>query len=408
MHRWETRTFGVTLTIGYRNHQILFVTLLTLGVCFSSRQARAYDVLCHNGNTAFEAYSHTGVQVDVGPPTEGALASRTCRAVLSWGSEELPVAQDASEIDLDMFGVDPGTGGPVAAFQIKQSDADCCMTYKIYSLEQPPRLLRTLRGGGYFKAADSNLTGQVEIWTDDAAAADGFEGFRASEMRFPPACVLRFDDGRLLDVSASFEPYFDEEIQQLRAMMNPQELHIFKLSDGRLSGSAVPPRISKGVLTVKLQVLELVWAYLYSHREKEAWKALAEMWPSADLQRIHAAVLQMRAQGMSRQVDGVLSAYAPPDEDATHAQIYDATKKPAQPIMVRFYPSRRDHSVRGKLRVDLVIDCAGKVWSVKVSGRNKAAFDSVKRSTANWKFIPALVDDQAVASRLKMTISLAQ
>src|SRR5437868_5422498 len=99
----------------------------------------------------------------------------------------------------------------MAAFQIKKNATECCMTYKIYSLEKPPRLLRTLRGGGFFNGADTNLDSHLEIWTDDAAAVDGFEGFRVSQLQFPPTCVLRFEDSRLLDVSSEFQNYFDEE-----------------------------------------------------------------------------------------------------------------------------------------------------------------------------------------------------
>ncbi len=138
----------------------------------------------------------------VGPPTQGRLAVRKCRALLRWGDEELVVAKDAAEIDLDMFAVDPGIGYPVAAFQVKQAEAECCMTYKIYSLEEAPRLLRTLSGGGYFSGADTSLDSRVEIWTDDAATVDGFEGLRAAQMNFPPTCVLRFENGRLVDVSS--------------------------------------------------------------------------------------------------------------------------------------------------------------------------------------------------------------
>jgi hypothetical protein len=41
----------------------------------------------------------------------------------------------------------------------------------------------------------------------------------------------------------------------------------------------------------KIKVLEIVWAYLYSGREQQAWDALAEMWPSSDLDRISLAYL---------------------------------------------------------------------------------------------------------------------
>jgi hypothetical protein len=384
--------------------------LLSLALFVCACPARAYDVLCRNGNTGFEAYFYTGVQANVGPPVQGRLAVRKCRAILAWADDELTVAADAAEIDLDMFGIDPGLGHLVAAFQIKHTEAECCMTYKIYSLEQPPQLLRTLRGGGYFSGADSNLDSRVEIWTDDAAAVDGFEGFRVAQMQFPPTCVLRFEHGRLLDVSSEFQPYFDQEIASLRAKMNLRDLQRFKLSDGKQAVPGASPDGKRVVVTpllaVKEQVLELVWAYLYSNREKRAWQSLAEMWPAADLQRIRSAIMQARSRGMRSQVDAV-SDTLPPLE-VQQSKIYDSTKTPARPIMVRFYPPAGTAVLREKLRVDLVVDFAGKVWSVRVRGKNKAAYDAVKRSTANWKFIPAFVDKNAVASRLRMTISLEQ
>ena len=392
-----------------RNPVLMRISLLLMLALFlGAPRARAYDVLCRNGNTSFEAYFHTGVEAHVGPPKQAALAVRTCRAFLSWGDEQLVVAKEAAEIDLDLFGVDPGVGEPVAAFQIKQAEAECCMTYKIYSLEEPPRLLRTLQGGGYFSGADSNFEGRVEIWTDDAAAVDGFEGLRASHMQFPPACVLRFDHGRLLDVSSEFQPYFDEEIAKLRAEINPAAAQRFQLTDGRLTSvqASASQHAPDSLLTVKEQILELVWAYLYSNREKQAWQTLAEMWPPGDVARIRAAIIQMRSRGMRSQVDGVSDALPPLEVE--HSKIYDSTRKPAQPIMVRFYPSAGSSALRGKLRVDLVIDSAGKVWSVKVRGKNKAAYEAVKRSTVNWKFVPAFVDENPVPSRLRMSISLEQ
>jgi TonB-like protein len=382
---------------------LLFRVLPGLALLLISGQARAYDVLCHNGNTAFEAYFHTGVQVNVGPPTEGGLAAeRVCRATLSWEDEELVVAKNAVEVDLDLFGVDFGSGHPAAAFQVKDSDAECCMRYEIYSLEEPPRLLRTLRGGSHFSGRDSYLDGRVEIWTDDGATVEGFEGFRASQLDFPPTCVLRFDEERLLDVSSEFRNYFDEEISKLRSAMDAKQLQAFQASDGKLDARTVLPPL----LAVKKQVLELVWAYLYSDRQAQAWQALAELWPATDLARIRAAILKARERGMRAQVDSVSDGLPPLEVE--HSKIYDSTTKAARPILVRYYPSAEAAGLRGKLKVKLVVDAAGKVWSVKVSGKDKLAYESVKRSTTNWKFIPALVDDSPVASRVRMTISLEQ
>jgi len=177
----------------------LIALYLLLNVC----SAETHDVLCKAGNTRFEGYFHTGIDVIVGPVRKGGLATRSCEAILS-GKQDVLVASDAAEIDLDMFGVDLESNEPVAAFQIKKSQMQCCMNYQIYSLEDPPRLLRTLTGGQFFNAADSDLDGRIEIWTDDAAAVDGFEGLRVGEIEFVPTYVLRFEQGRLLDVSSEF------------------------------------------------------------------------------------------------------------------------------------------------------------------------------------------------------------
>lgn len=69
-------------------------------------RAEAYDVLCRNGNTAFDASFRNGVQVHVGRAMSGRLASRICQASISWGSHEWKVAEEAAEVDLDLFGVD--------------------------------------------------------------------------------------------------------------------------------------------------------------------------------------------------------------------------------------------------------------------------------------------------------------
>jgi hypothetical protein len=49
---------------------------------------------------------------------------------------------------------------PMAAFQIKKSDSDCCVEYRIYSLEKPPRLRRSITGAGFFNASDIDLDGK--------------------------------------------------------------------------------------------------------------------------------------------------------------------------------------------------------------------------------------------------------
>ena len=102
------------------------------------------------------------------------------------------------------------------------------MEYRIYSLRQPPVLLHSITGGEYFSAADTDLDGRVEIWTNDAASVDGFENFHLRDLDFAPPVVLRFVRGKLLDASSEFRPYFDEKIADARAKLNPQDLRRFQ------------------------------------------------------------------------------------------------------------------------------------------------------------------------------------
>src|SRR6202051_1635147 len=214
---------------------LFFLFCLTARVC----DAQRHDVICDKGAGDFEAEFRTGVRVQVGASRNGGLATRLCDATLNWDKGNMAIAAAAAQLDVDAFGVDLGLGVPVVAFQVKKSAAECCMEYKIYSLRTPAVFLRSITGGEFFSAADTDLDGRVEIWTDDAAAVSGFENFLLSELDFAPPVVLRFVRGRLLDVSPEFQPYFDRKIAEERAKLNRQDVSDFKSSDGKLAPSAI-------------------------------------------------------------------------------------------------------------------------------------------------------------------------
>ncbi len=196
------------------------------------------------------------------------------------------------------------------------------MTYKVYSLQNPPRLLRTITGGNFFSASDTDLDGRVEIWTADAAAVDGFESLVVNELDSAPTMVLRFERSRLVDVSSEFRPHYDQEIAKLRAELNSQDLSEFKNSDGKLATTAsLSAQQLHRLRGVKIKVIEVAWSYLYSGREQEAWRTLAEMWPDSDVDRIRAAIVNMHAHGIHSQVDGA-STGAPAGRKKS-AQVFD-------------------------------------------------------------------------------------
>jgi len=406
----------------YRLSLFLF-SCLAANACHAQHR----DVLCREGAGDFDAEFLTGVKVHVGAGRNQELAARVCDATLSWSDQTLVLTSAVAELDIDAFGVDLGLGAPIIALQEKKSKTECCMTYEIYSLKQPPLLLRRITGGEFFSAADTDLDGRVEIWTDDAAAVEGFENFHLSDLDFSPPIVLRFAHSRLLDVSSEFRPYFDQKIADERAKLNLQDIDDFKSSDGKLEPSAVLSPINRSRLrSTKMKILEIVWSYLYCGREKDAWHSLQEMWPASDIDRIRTAILVARSRGIRSQVDGTLTVTHPGRQ--AYAKIFDGTTAvsatpglipkgamvstpitPPRAILMEREPpvTARDRELaQTESTLKLVIDSAGKVRSVEVLGNADRVDEQLVRSTTGWKFIPAFNVDQPVASQILLGVSL--
>ena len=137
--------------------------LLLLVATLVVTHAEARESLCIDGFGAFQTSFFTGVKVTVGAAKKEGFATRACSATLEWGTDSLAVVPAAAAVDIDALGPDLGLDSPIVALQVKNSDADWFVTYKIYSLKKPPRLLRTITGGSSFSAADTDLDGRIEI-----------------------------------------------------------------------------------------------------------------------------------------------------------------------------------------------------------------------------------------------------
>jgi len=385
------------LSPGFRCRAMDLARLLLFGALASACHAQSHGVVCRDGTGGFDAVFPTGVAVQVGAEHRDGLATRKCEGTLLWDKQKLEVAATAAEVDVDALGIDLGLGTPVVTFQAKKVESECCMTLQIYSLQRPPKLLRTITGGSFFSTADTDLDGQIEIWTNDAAVMEGFESPNVGRPEFAPAVVLRFVHGRLLDVGSEFAGYFDGEIARARGELDPEALREFKESTGRLPPTAYfsqgDLRHSQNLERTKVRVLQIIWAYLYSGRKAEAWKSLAEMWPAADLERIRGALSSVRARGILSQTDGTSAAtqphsgvakvfdlrtQAPPMTDIPWGKSMRTEKRseiiPPAPILIeRRAPvgaSEADLALP-ELLVELVIDSAGKVRSAPVSRSRK-------------------------------------
>ena len=391
--------------------------------------AQTDSVVCSRGTGSFGITFRTGVTVEVGAARRDGLATRMCQATMGWDKRSLVVTDAAAQVDVDALGIDLGLGTPVVAFQVKRADADCCRTFLIYSLQKPPKLLRTITGGSFFSAADAELDGRIEIWTNDAASTHEFYDPNVERPELAPTVVLRFVQGRLLDVSSQFRGYFDNQIAALRGQLNSDDLREFKNSNGRLPPtahfSAEDLRRSQNLERTKSGVLRIVCSYLYSGREQIAWNSLEEMWPAEDFNRIRTAILSARARGILAQVDGV----SPPGPSrAGVTKVYDIRSQsveqpdirltrrigprseppimPPVPILIdRQAPAgQSEANISGsEILLDLTIDSAGKVRSVQSAD---PLFDaSLKEATTRWKFIPAFSGHDPIASRIYLFVS---
>ena len=400
---------------------LLAVTLFFPRVVHS--QDHAQDITCENGSGEYSARFFTGTTVNVGPMRQAAFAERACSAKLIWKGKDIPVVSDAEQVGIDVLGADLGFGKPVVSFQIDRSGAGSKLIYQIYSLAKPPHLLYTIMGGDSYRAADTDLDGRIEIWTDDAAAVDGFEGVPSVDLDSPPTVVLRFKKGQLVDVGSEFENFYDAEIAEDRSRVSERDLTEFKQSDGKLSANSLRSGPEQHrLIRTKIDVLEIVWAYLYSGRDQEAWSALSEMWPSQDLQRIRAAISTLHERGMLRDVersrrpprrgyrvkiyDTVNTAnvvtFFDPSQGAPDPSQSQPTIVQPKSILLRRPPSSPDGSVPSANEiVELVVDAAGKVHSAKiVNGTDEPLI----KASAGWQFIPAFHDGSPVACRFRLNV----
>lgn len=393
------------------------------------------DITCEDGSGEYSVQFRTGTTVTVGPVRTAGFAERGCAAGLTWGSDVLKVASDAGQVGIDVLGVDLGMGVPVVAFQIDATGSGTDRRYAIYSLSKPPRLLYTITGGSFYAASDTDLDGRVEIWTDDAAAVNGFEGVPLQSLDFTPTVVLRFEDKQLVDAGSEFKSYYDGQIATLRSQLDPQGVAAFKNSDGVLSLKIARSDEERHRLAqTKIKVMEIVCAYLYSGRQVEAWSVLDDMWPSPDLDRIRNALMDLHQRGILRDV-----MQAPKTvRRRREVHVYDATADPQpatstvlnpgggapnvfnstmstpppqqfdpdlvrpQAILLRRPPPAEVEDFRATGAVmELVVDAAGKVRSASlIDGNGKRWI----RASAGWHFIPALRNGRPVACRFRLSV----
>jgi hypothetical protein len=414
---------GTLLRLDVEALALLILWIIFLRPTNARAQTQSQDITCDSGSGQYKTEFSTGTTIEVGPMRKGAFAERACSAKLVSKGQEVPVVEDAGQVGIDVLGADLGFGKPVVAFQIDRKGRGSNVVYQIYSLTKPAALLYTISGGNSYSAADTDLDGRVEIWTDDAAAVDGFEGLPKVDLDFAPTVVLRFEKGHLVDVGSEFISYYDALISKLRSQINQSDLAEFKQSDGRLSFSSLASgaKLHRQMRT-KITVLEIVWAYIYSGRDKEAWIALDDLWPSQDVGRIRTAISDLYSRGILHNLEhshrassrkGRAKIYDTINSSpvVTNLNPYGGAPDPSQTeptvlqpksILLRRPPTSADGVFPSENEtIELVVDAAGKVRSAKIL---KATDNPLVQASSGWHFIPAFHDGLPVACRFRLSV----
>jgi len=212
-----------------------------------------------------------------------------CRAVLSRpGHRKITIAYEwALSVD-PISGSDlNGDGKPELVLSGYSGGLHCCYAYEIVSLDSTPRVLHTFQNPvpiTFEKQADGTAL---------IRASDGvFDYFMVPHQdAVIPQLVLKPEGNSLVDVSAQYPELYDKEIEQTQSRLTPEDLDKFRKSNyhDRLFTDQFP--------TVR-KVLTVVLDYMYSGREPQAWQALEDMWPAADVSRVKSLIMERRRRGL--------------------------------------------------------------------------------------------------------------
>lgn len=280
------------------NSTLAICVLLT--VVFACRAAaKEKEPTCMTGHGSLErGLDGYSIQIKRGPKSDGSTdaygESFSCHATLRAPDGKVvfsrfDAAMDLYEADKDIN----GDGVRDLVFAGYSMGAHCCWTYWVVSLGDAPRLLGEIENqtGGRFEDLDGD--GRLEFLTEDGAF-DYFDGVSHADTVFPTV-ILRLEGSGWVDVGREFRGIYDQEIRKAGVGTDRIKEFLLKDSDRARMDATEYPSAWHAALTTVL-------AYLYSGRERRAWKALREMWPPADQQRMQRLIVKTRQQGVLRYV----------------------------------------------------------------------------------------------------------
>ena len=225
---------------------------------------------------------------------EKATDDYECRAYLQAPTEPARLLLQDTEISMykgtgeDVF----NSGHATLILEGFSGGAHCCYTYSLTDLGDRPTTLPSVENQSPFFFFKDASDGRFRIRTSDGAF-DYFDGMCHACTPFPTV-VLEIRNGRIEDASSRYLADYDAEIASAKSEVNQGDLGRFlTVPDLPTNGQA-----QSEFEDLRRQVLTIVFAYLYTGREAQAWKTLDDMWPASDRTRIKKLILDTKSDGI--------------------------------------------------------------------------------------------------------------
>ena len=295
-----------------RIQQLLFVFLFSLAW---SGAAPAAD--CMNGRGELQRPLWDGYSLQIGP-AQGDHVNECFAAVIGADGKSVFETFGVDASMLRITGRDVNGDGKPDVVLLTHSATSPENVYSIIGTADPAGLIRQIATSAELNF-EERTEGRTDIVTHDTAFRD-FEGLSPDQAP-APMMFLRLKGKEIYNVSQAYWPEYEQEITAAKANLSKTEIALFM---GELPNQTqkdkerdLTPQEMARRQVVKATILQIVLDYIYGGRGQDAWKAVSEMWPALDRQRIRQEILRTRMGGVMRDISRPVPTAVQPTPSST-------------------------------------------------------------------------------------------